>query len=176
MRTISKQVLVLLILITSVTFVKAQVYDGSYDKKIMVGYMNVGGLSGGELRFENGLSDLISVGVSIQMAAIKTDNTDEFDKAFSFLSKVDLGSYMNFHLFQSLAEQKNIDLFLGGFVSFKSYGLQGGVKYNFNETIGVYGNYSHSLGALIFPVDDPDFLNVFANQPLVSVGITFNIY
>lgn len=161
------------------TEIKAQAYDGRIDRKLFLGYTNVGGYSGAEIKFEYGTNDLISTGADFRYLFIDTPpTTDQFEKSAYFFQKADFGIFLNFHPIQTIKKSTKFDVYIGPYVSLKSIGLQLGAKYNFTERIGVYINGIQSFGNSFFGIGGTpdDFVNNYGKKTYVSAGISLNVY
>jgi hypothetical protein len=168
---------VLLLLFTSITFSShSQVYDGQLDKKMFLGFASVGGSPGIDLKFEDGLTDYLSMGWCFQYLLTNSDKVyDEFPIVDKFIEKFEPGICFNGHFFQSLITSANVDLYAGGYISFKSLALQTGVKYNFSERLGVYGQMQQGLSNSAFGKGG-DILNRYGTRLTITGGLTYNFY
>jgi hypothetical protein len=161
------------------TEIKAQAYDGRIDRKLFLGYTNVGGNSGAEIKFEYGLNDLLSSGADFRYLFIETPpTTDQIEKSGNFFQKSDFGIFLNFHPLQTIKKSTKYDVYIGPYASLKSIGLQLGAKYNFTERIGVYINGIQSFGNSFFGIGGTpdDFTNNYGKKTYVSVGLSLNVY
>lgn len=174
-----------LVLIIAITFllirteIKAQAYDGRIDRKLFLGYTNVGGNSGAEIKFEYGMKDWLSSGADFRYLFIETPPTsDQIEKSGYFFQKSDFGIFLNFHPLQTIKKSTKFDVYIGPYASLKSIGLQLGAKYNFTERIGVYVNGIQSFGNSFFGIggEPDDFVNHFGKKTYVSVGFSLNVY
>lgn len=160
----------------------AQAYDGSDDRKIFIGAVQVGHDMGVEFQTDDGIGELISYGGKIIYLINKIpDGTDEFDRASFVFSNLDVSLYLRFHFSSVLELNEKIDPYLGLDVSLKTLGAHAGFKYNFSETVGVYAQVGRGFtGSFFGPTADngtsDDFINRFAKKNNISVGITFNIF
>jgi len=157
---------------------KAQAYDGVIDRKVIAGYTLVGDKSGMELKYDMGLSDLLSLGVGITHLFFTTPTpTDESDKIEYFIEKSDFGAFLNFHMFQKLINAPEIDVYAGPDLTFKSLGIHAGIKYNFSERFGLYfqasQSFSNSLFGLGDATDNPS--NHFGKKFSIATGLTINL-
>jgi hypothetical protein len=156
----------------------AQAYDGGIDRKAIIGYTHVGDNSGMELKYDCGLSDLLSVGVGYTYLFFDTPvPADTQDKYTYFVEKSDFGLFLNFHLFQKQINTPEIDVYAGPDVTFKSLGIHAGVKYNFSERIGVYFQALQSFSNSLYGVGDSSIgtTNLFGKQFAISTGFTINL-
>lgn len=162
----------------SYTHIQAQAYDGIIDKKIFAGFTKVGKNQGLEIKFETGLSDVISIGVGYKYLFYHAPPTEEYiDKVHYFIEKSDFGMLLNFHLFQKQISSTKYDIYAGVHVAFKSMGIHTGVKYNFSERIGVYFQVLQSFNDSFMGIggSPDDFVNNFGRKFSISTGLSFNI-
>jgi hypothetical protein len=157
---------------------KAQAYDGAIDRKTIVGYTLVGDKSGMELKYDMGLSDLVSLGVGITHLFFATPTpADTPDKIEYFIEKSDFGAFLSFHLFQKLIHVPKIDIYAGPDLTFKSMAIHAGIKYNFSERFGLYfqasQSFSNSLYGLGGSTDDSS--NHFGKKFTIATGLTINM-
>ncbi len=164
-------------LLTGFILVKAQAYDGSIDTKVFLGYTNTGGKPGAEFRYENGINDFFSIGTDYICLLYKSGSKSYLEEKIElFIQRSDFGLYVNYHIFQNKITSSRVDPYVGAFVSFKSLGLQAGVKYNFSERLGLYGQFNQSFGNSFFGIGGTpdDFVNHFGKKASVAAGITYN--
>lgn len=181
------KILTVLGLIMSVQFASAQAYDGMGDSKIFAGYANVGGVSGVDVQYDFGLSDLISLGAKMTILSKPDDREieDNFDRSVKAFDAVNFGFYMRFHFSETLNLSEKIDPFAGFDFSSNSLGPHIGCKYNFSEVIGGYVQYSHSVSSSLagdhVVVGETyghydDNINYFGKKSAIAFGITFNLF
>ena len=157
---------------------KAQAYDGVIDKKVIAGYTLVGDKSGMELKYDIGLSDLVSIGVGITHLFFATPTpADTPENIEYFIEKSDFGAFLNFHIFQKLISAPQVDLYAGPDITFKSLGIHAGIKYNFSERFGLYFQASQSYSNSLYGVGDATdhTLNHFGKQFSIATGLTINL-
>lgn len=162
----------------------SQAYDGYYDLKIFLGYVNVGGNSGIEYQNDFGVNDLFSWGTqATYLINTKVDNDGVgYEKQFKFLDSFDGGSFVRFHFREALNLRENVDTYLGADFTVRSLGAHAGFKYNISNVIGFYAMYKQSFAPLLKgdislsedrngePIE-----SFFAKKAALSVGITFNL-
>lgn len=154
----------------------SQVYDGQLDKKMFLGYAAVGGAPGIDLKFEDGLTDYISMGWCFQyLLTNSTVHYNELDAVDKFIEKFEPGICFNGHFFQSLITHANVDIYAGCYLSFKSIALQTGVKFNFSERLGVYGQVQQGLSNSAFG-SGGDILNRYGKKLTITGGLTYSFF
>ena len=146
--------------------VQAQAWDGEGDIKVYAGYANVGGRSGIELGSDYALSDFVSVGGQLTYVNVK-DYDEGRDRAFM---GYDFSLTGNYHWAEVLKLPSVLDIYTGASVGLRTGGLQAGVRYNFGETIGVYGQVRQNLFKTFG--DDEDYGPVYQGKTAFSLGMT----
>ena len=146
--------------------VQAQAWDGEGDIKVYAGYANVGGKSGMELGSDYALSDFISVGGQVTYVNVKKHSSEDYH----FLVGYDFSLMGNYHWSEVLKLSSVLDIYTGASVGLRAAGLQAGVRYNFGETIGVYGQVRQNLFKTFG--DDEDYGPVYQGKTALSVGMT----
>ena len=146
--------------------VQAQAWDGEGDIKVYAGYANVGGKSGMELGSDYALSDFISVGGQVTYVNVKKHSSEDYH----FLVGYDFSLMGNYHWSEVLKLSSVLDIYTGTSVGLRAAGLQAGVRYNFGETIGVYGQVRQNLFKTFG--DDEDYGPVYQGKTALSVGLT----
>ena len=146
--------------------VQAQAWDGEGDIKVYAGYANVGGKSGMELGSDYALSDFISVGGQVTYVNVKKHSSEDYH----FLVGYDFSLMGNYHWSEVLKLSSVLDIYTGASVGLRAAGLQAGVRYNFGETIGVYGQVRQNLFKTFG--DDEDYGPVYQGKTALSVGLT----
>lgn len=146
--------------------VQAQAWDGEGDIKVYAGYANVGGRSGIELGSDYALSDFISVGGQVTYVNVKKHSSEDYH----FLVGYDLSLMGNYHWAEILKLPSVLDIYSGASVGLRTGGLQAGVRYNFGETIGVYGQVRQSLFKTFG--DDEDYGPIYQGKTALSLGMT----
>jgi hypothetical protein len=158
---------------------KAQAYDGSIDRKLFLGYANVGGLSGAEFKYEAGYNDYFSGGINFAYLFNNADTiyADESEKATEFWYRCNAALFFNFHFLPNLSPSGKLDPYAGIYLSFKSIGIQAGLKYNFSERFGCYGQINQSVSNSVRSINtNPgDYSNYFGKKTYLSVGLTCNL-
>ena len=146
--------------------VQAQAWDGEGDIKVYAGYANVGGRSGMELGSDYALSDFISVGGQVTYVNVKKHSSEDYH----FLVGYDFSLMGNYHWSEVLKLSSVLDIYTGASVGLRAAGLQAGVRYNFGETIGVYGQVRQNLFKTFG--DDEDYGPVYQGKTAFSLGMT----
>ena len=146
--------------------VQAQAWDGEGDVKVYGGYANVGGKSGFELGTDYALSDYVSLGGQITYVSVKKH--DDADN--SFLVGYDLSLMGNYHWAEVLKLPSVLDIYTGASVGLRTGGLQAGVRYNFSETFGLYGQVRQNLFKTFG--DDEDYGPIYQGKTALSLGLT----
>ena len=146
--------------------VQAQAWDGEGDIKAYAGYANVGGRSGIELGSDYALSDFVSLGGQITYVSVKKHG----DGDNSFLVGYDLSLMGNYHWAEVLKLPSVLDIYTGASVGLRTGGLQAGVRYNFSETFGLYGQVRQNLFKTFG--DDVEHGRVYQGKTALSVGLT----
>lgn len=176
-----KKIIFITVLVSIVLFatrVHAQAYDSENENKVFLGYSNIRGGSGIELRVDHGRGDIFSMGFNATYLFFKIEQTvddDEFDKFSYVMENLDLGALFNFHLSPALNMEENIDPYLGIFVNLKSIGLHAGCKYNFSERWGIYAQLAKSFSKSLYSVSQSGNELHYSNYFGVSAGVTYNI-
>ena len=145
---------------------QAQAWDGEGDVKVYGGYANVGGKSGFELGTDYALSDFVSLGGQITYVSVKKHG----DGDNSFLVGYDLSLMGNYHWAEVLKLPSVLDIYTGASVGLRTGGLQAGVRYNFSETFGLYGQVRQNLFKTFG--DDEDYGPIYQGKTALSLGIT----
>ena len=145
---------------------QAQAWDGEGDIKVYAGYANVGGKSGMELGSDYALSDFISVGGQVTYVNVKKHSSEDYH----FLVGYDFSLMGNYHWSEVLKLSSVLDIYTGASVGLRAAGLQAGVRYNFGETIGVYGQVRQNLFKTFG--DDEDYGPVYQGKTALSLGMT----
>ena len=145
---------------------QAQAWDGEGDVKVYGGYTNVGGKSGFELGTDYALSDFVSLGGQITYVSVKKHD----DGHNSFLVGYDLSLMGNYHWAEVLKLPSILDIYTGVSVGLRTGGLQAGVRYNFSETFGFYGQVRQNLFKTFG--DDEDYGPIYQGKTALSLGIT----
>ncbi len=164
--------LVLALSLWSVSF-NAQAYDGYADRKIFLGYSNLGGASGVEFQYDIGLSDLISFGnmTSIYFDPKKRVNEygDEVSRPFNEFFNFE--GFLRFHFSSTFNLGEKIDPYLGGSFGMRGLAIHGGIKYNFSELVGGYTQFKQEVVQSPLSGD-----NKSEKMGTFSLGLTFNLY
>ena len=145
---------------------QAQAWDGEGDVKVYGGYANVGGKSGFEIGSDYALSDFISIGGQITYVNVKKHDEGHNN----FLLGYDLSLMGNYHWAEVLKLPSVLDIYSGVSVGLRTAGLQAGVRYNFSETFGLYGQVRQNLVKTFG--DDVEHGRVYQGKTALSVGLT----
>lgn len=145
---------------------QAQAWDGEGDIKVYAGYANVGGRSGIELGSDYALSNFISVGGQVTYVSVKKHSSEDYH----FLVGYDLSLMGNYHWAEILKLPSVLDIYSGVSVGLRTAGLQAGVRYNFGEIIGVYGQVRQNLFKTFG--DDEDYGPIYQGKTALSLGMT----
>ena len=146
--------------------VQAQAWDGEGDIKVYAGYANVGGKSGFEIGSDYALSDFISIGGQITYVNVKKHDEGHNN----FLLGYDLSLTGNYHWAEVLKLPSVLDIYSGASVGLRTGGLQAGVRDNFSETFGLYGQVRQNLFKTFG--DDVEHGRVYQGKTALSVGLT----
>ena len=82
----------------------------------------------------------------------------------------DLSLMGNYHWAEVLKLPSVLDIYSGASVGLRTAGLQVGVRYNFSEAIGVYGQVRQNLFKTFS--DDVEHGRVYQGKTALSVGLT----
>ena len=146
--------------------VQAQAWDGEGDIKVYAGYANVGGKSGFEIGSDYALSDFISIGGQITYVNVKKHDEGHNN----FLLGYDFSLTGNYHWAEVLKLPSVLDIYSGASVGLRTAGLQAGVRYNFSETFGLYGQVWQNLFKTFG--DDVEHGRIYQGKTALSVGLT----
>ena len=146
--------------------VQAQAWDGEGDSKVYAGDANVGGKLGFEIGSDYALSDFISIGGQITYVNVKKHDEGHNN----FLLGYDLSLMGNYHWAEVLKLPSVLDIYSGVSVGLRTAGLQAGVRYNFSETFGLYGQVRQNLFKTFG--DDVEHGRVYQGKTALSVGLT----
>lgn len=171
MKHYTKRLSILMLLFTCALSIWAQAFDGDFDRKIVVGYLNYGGKSGGELGVDKGLNDYLSYHITLRIVDSDPDWVDEKN----FLNGCDAVLGINYH-FQGICHlPSNFDFYAGPNISVRSHiGAEAGIRYNFGEVVGAYLQGYYNI-TKVLKFDDEDDSSPFDKKWGVSVGLNFNI-
>ena len=145
---------------------QAQAWDGEGDVKVYAGYANVGGKSGFEIGSDYALSDFISIGGQITYVNVKKHDEGHNN----FLLGYDLSLMGNYHWAEVLKLPSVLDIYSGASVGLRTGGLQAGVRYNFSETFGIYGQVRQNLFKIFG--DDEEYGRIYQGKTALSLGMT----
>ena len=119
-----------------------------------------------ELGSDYALSDFISVGGQVTYVNVKKHSSEDYH----FLVGYDFSLMGNYHWSEVLKLSSVLDIYTGASVGLRAAGLQAGVRYNFGETIGVYGQVRQNLFKTFG--DDEDYGPVYQGKTAFSLGMT----
>ena len=148
---------------------QAQAYDGDADFKIYAGYMNVGGKSGAELGYDQGLSDYFSYGAQLNMLFIGKEADRDAPK---FMDCADMSFHLNFHWAEPLKLPQSMDIYSGVVAGLQIVGLQTGLRYNFSETFGLYCEAQYNPLRTFH--SSTDHASLYTRRLGLSAGLTFS--
>ena len=146
--------------------VQAQAWDGEGDVKAYAGYTNVGRKSGFELGTDYALSDFVSLGGQITYVFVKKHD----DENNNFLLGYDLSLMGNYHWAELLKLPSILDIYTGVSVGLRTGSLQAGVRYNFSETFGIYGQVRQNLFKTFG--EDEYYEPIYQGKTALSLGMS----
>lgn len=161
-----KAVLPLLLLLLLPLNASAQAFDGEDDNKVSVGYINAVGCSGVTLGYDRGMNDYLSLGCYLSMVEKGGKHDDS-----GGLERCDLYFAGNYHFQELLKLPSPLDIYSGVSVGLRAVGVQGGVRYNFGEVVGIYAEARQNL--LNTLKGSGDSANYYYKDFCFSVGFTF---
>lgn len=127
------------------------------------------GFSGVELQYDLGKNYLFSFGGKITCVFVNEPNVNYFNPMFQ--TNFDLSAFVRFHLNEPLRLSKKVDPYFGLDLGMTSAGIHSGFKYNFNDGMGFFWQYSYSIinGWGLYDVSSlPNNRNTF------TLGLTLN--
>lgn len=157
----------LLVLITTTSF--SQSFNGKGDKKFQVGATVQKWGQGITGTYDVGAGQNISFGVSSTYLLGVDENIDA-----DFLDRFDVKARFNAHLQNVLNVCDCFDVYPGLNIGLRNFGGHGGVRYFFNDGIGVFAE-------TVFPIakyDNDDHLapeDLLNNQFTFTFGLSFNL-
>ncbi len=151
------------------TRASAQAFDGDADLKAYAGYLNVGGKSGFELGMDNGFTDYLSYGIQIDYLLVEKDPvTHEPDSHKCF----DVSGHLNYHWSQTLKLPPMFDIYTGITAGSSVVGIHSGLRYNFGEVVGIYGEAQYN------PIrtfgSNSDYPSLYKQKLSLSAGLTLS--
>lgn len=164
--------LLLILAIGSSQFLNGQAYDGRFDHKLFIGYENVKSRSGIEVQYDGGLSDFVSYGLQASYVSVNDSIVKQSDSFFK--TNYDVGAFLRLHISGVFKMSSNIDPYLGLGLGANSADAHIGLKYNFNEQFGLYGQYKY-----VYANGMQTILGVnsfFNKKNIFNVGVTINIF
>ncbi len=145
----------------------AQAFDGDDDFKAFAGYINVGGLSGGVVGIDKGANDWLSIGFAASyIGKDKKDSEDELRLRWDVMFTA------NYHWQEALKLPMPFDIYTGIHAGIRSVGVQGGMRYNFSETLGVYAEARQNIFNMVKSSGDVDYY--YYKKFCFGAGITIN--
>lgn len=146
--------------------VSAQAFDGDDDEKVLAGYINAGGCSGFTLGYDRGLNDYLSLGCFLSIVEKGGKHDDS-----GGLERCDLYFAGNYHFQELLKLPSPLDIYTGVSLGLRAAGVQGGVRYNFGEVVGIYAEARQNLLNTI--KSSGDGANYYYKDFCFSAGFTF---
>ncbi len=163
-------IILLFILVAKFT-VFSQAFDGKFENKILLGYVNSKGSSGLDLQYDSGVSSFISMGLGLSFVNFSPNENSEFP-AFGM---VDFYLFGRGHFGDLLKMNSKTCPYLGLQLGTNSVGAHIGFKYSFSELFGVYAQYTQSFMKGFFPMILNNNDNYFYGKPFLSAGITISL-
>lgn len=165
-----KFILFLLCLVASYGTARSQAFDGVSDDKLFLGYANLGGKSAIDFQYDRGLGDWISAGGQVTYLFLpKKDG-----QSYTLPERANLTVFCRVHFAGIFTMPSQFSPYAGIDLSVHTFGMHGGVKYNFSERWGVYAQAQQGLCRLWG--DENIWGNFFDRKFGVSLGITYNIF
>ena len=165
--------LITLVILLSMSFASAQVYQGKGDRKFQVGANVQNNGTGINLSYDIGIGENMSVGVSSTYIlgiddVLNADFGDRFDIRARF--NANLGNVINV--------DDNFDVYPGLSLGLKNFGTHLGLRYLFTDGFGVYTELNAPI-AKYKDKEDVLFINNgredIHNQFTVNIGALFNL-
>lgn len=148
----------------------SQGFDGSFENKILVGYVNAKGSSGLEIQYDSGVSDFISMGLGLSFVNFPpTENS-----RFPLYENADFYIFGRGHFADLFKISSKTDPYLGLQLGTNSVGVHIGFKYSFSELFGVYVQYTQSFMKGLFSALKEGETSYYG-KPFLSVGITVSL-
>jgi len=158
------------ITLLSVSFLQAQSFSGSGDKKVQVGANFQDNATGIFASFDYGIGENLSVGVSSTYAlGINTGNGVE--KAFD--ERFDIKARINANIGNVLNIDDAFDLYPGLNLGIKNFGTHLGARYFFTDGFGVFTELNVPLAKYNTGKLEPS--EKLHNQFSVNAGVVFNL-
>ncbi len=132
--------IVLILALTTVSFIQGQVYAGKGDQKFQVGANIQDEATGISASFDYGLGENISVGVQSSYALGVDSRLDA-----NFGDRFDLKARFNANLGNVINIDENLDLYPGLSLSLNNFGGHLGARYFFSDGFGVFTEASFPL-------------------------------
>ncbi|WP_452227329.1 DUF6646 family protein [Lacinutrix cladophorae] len=161
--------IILFITLLSVSFLQAQSFSGSGDKKIQVGANFQDNATGIFASFDYGLGENISVGISSSYAL--GINTDNVGKAFA--KRFDIKARVNANIGNVINIDDAFDLYPGLHLGLKNFGTHLGARYFFTDGLGVFAELNVPLAKYDTGGLTPS--EKLHNQFTVNAGVVFNM-
>lgn len=164
-----KSMIMTLALLCGSTATFAQAYDGEDDVKYSAGYINVGGASGIRGSYDYGINDYVSIGANVDwfFNPAKADDDHTY-----LLNHLDADVHGQFHFNSVCSMPEEFDLYAGVSAGLKNLKLQGGLRYNVSDEVGIYAQIEQNI--ISSPL--PQKFNNFKNDFGISIGFTYTIY
>jgi len=153
----------------SVSFLQAQSFSGSGDKKVQVGANFQDNATGIFASFDYGLGENISVGVSSSYSL--GINTNYIGKAFD--ERFDIKARINANIGNVINIDDAFDLYPGLNLGLKNFGTHLGARYFFTDGFGVFTELNVPLAKYDTGKLEPS--EKLHNQFSVNAGVVFNL-
>ncbi|MGC3978716.1 MAG: hypothetical protein QM751_11100 [Paludibacteraceae bacterium] len=170
-----KRIILILVLFVSLQYLNAQAFDGDFDHKFVIGYGNVSGHSGIDVQYGAGLTDYVSAGLRLMYFSVNDSLFSNSIEDDGLKTNFDIGAYLRFHFTDVLNLSSKFDPYLGLGGGLNSADINAGVIYSFNETVGIYGQYSYSFGGGFWGLvrEEKSFLY---KKSIFSIGLTLSLW
>ena len=145
----------------------AQAFDGDDDFKAFAGYLNAGGMSGVVVGIDKGANDWLSIGFAASY--IGKDKRDRNNEA---RLRWDMMLTGNYHWQEVLNLPMPFDIYTGIHAGIRSVGVQGGARYNFSETFGIYVEARQNIFDVVKSSGDVDCY--YYRKFCFGAGLTVN--
>ena len=160
--------IVLLLAITSVSFINAQSFSGKGDQKFQVGGNFQENATGINASFDYGIGENMSIGVSSTYAlGVKSELDADFGNRF------DLNVRFNANLGNVINVDPNFDLYPGLHLGLKNFGGHLGARYFFTDGFGIYTELNAPFAK--YDTRNLNAAEKLHNQFTFSLGASFNL-
>ncbi len=169
------------ITLLSVSFLQAQSFSGSGDKKVQVGANLQDNATGVFASFDYGLGENFSVGVASSYAlgipsSLKNDiraNGVTVSEKADFIDRFDISARFNANIGNVLNIDDAFDLYPGLHLGIKNFGTHLGARYFFTDGFGVFTELNVPLAKYNTGKLEPS--EKLHNQFSVNAGVVFNL-